>query len=125
MTEPISEVYNMDCVAYMKTLPDKYFDLACVDPPYGDASGGDADRFGQWFDRYKPQITPHTTASEVCSTGTNPTWSRFNGNNFKRYRERVNHAWGGAVREICDPQRCTRAEGLGAGDTSLFRKPYL
>lgn len=27
--------YNMDCMDYMKTVPDKYFDLAVVDPPYG------------------------------------------------------------------------------------------
>ena len=27
--------YNMDCMEYMKTLPDKAFDLAIVDPPYG------------------------------------------------------------------------------------------
>ncbi len=32
---PISEVYNCDCMEGMKTLPDKYFDLAIVDPPYG------------------------------------------------------------------------------------------
>lgn len=31
----ISEVYNMDCLEYMKTLPDKYFDLCIADPPYG------------------------------------------------------------------------------------------
>ena len=31
----ISEVHNIDCLEYMKTLPDKYFDLAIVDPPYG------------------------------------------------------------------------------------------
>lgn len=28
-------VYNMDCMEYMRTLPDKAFDLAVVDPPYG------------------------------------------------------------------------------------------
>lgn len=28
-------VYNMDCMEYMRTLPDKVFDLAVVDPPYG------------------------------------------------------------------------------------------
>lgn len=33
--EIISEVYNMDCLAGMKEYPDKYFDLAIVDPPYG------------------------------------------------------------------------------------------
>jgi len=32
---PISEVYNMDCVAFMREYPDKYFDLAVCDPPYG------------------------------------------------------------------------------------------
>jgi site-specific DNA-methyltransferase (adenine-specific) len=31
----ISEVYNVDCMTYMKTLPDKYFSLCIVDPPYG------------------------------------------------------------------------------------------
>lgn len=32
---PISEVYNMDCMEYMKSIPDKFFDLAIRDPPYG------------------------------------------------------------------------------------------
>ena len=27
--------YNMDCMEYMRTLQDKTFDLAAVDPPYG------------------------------------------------------------------------------------------
>jgi len=31
----ISKVYNIDCMEYMKNIPDKYFDLAIVDPPYG------------------------------------------------------------------------------------------
>lgn len=31
----ISEVYNCDCLEYIKTLPDKYFDLCIADPPYG------------------------------------------------------------------------------------------
>ena len=26
--------YNMDCMQGMKEFPDKYFDLAIVDPPY-------------------------------------------------------------------------------------------
>ena len=32
----ISKTYNVDCLEYMKTLPDNAFDLAVVDPPYGD-----------------------------------------------------------------------------------------
>ena len=30
-----SETYNMDCMEYMRGLPDKEFALAIVDPPYG------------------------------------------------------------------------------------------
>lgn len=33
--------YNMDCMEGMKEIPDKYFDLAIVDPPYGIARFGD------------------------------------------------------------------------------------
>jgi site-specific DNA-methyltransferase (adenine-specific) len=29
------ELLNCDCMEYMKNIPDKYFDLAIVDPPYG------------------------------------------------------------------------------------------
>jgi len=32
---PKSEAYNIDCMEYMKNIPDKYYDLAIVDPPYG------------------------------------------------------------------------------------------
>ena len=33
--------YNMDCIQGMKEFPDKYFDLAIVDPPYGIGESGD------------------------------------------------------------------------------------
>ena len=29
------ELLHCDCMEYMATVPDKYFDLAIVDPPYG------------------------------------------------------------------------------------------
>lgn len=32
---PLSETYLMDCITLMKHYPDKWFDLAVVDPPYG------------------------------------------------------------------------------------------
>jgi len=31
---------NIDCMEYMKNVPDKYFDLAIVDPPYGISEEG-------------------------------------------------------------------------------------
>ena len=33
--EPVSLAYNIDCMDLMAQYPDKYFDLAVVDPPYG------------------------------------------------------------------------------------------
>lgn len=35
MLNPESIVYNADCMDIMKGYPDKYFELAVVDPPYG------------------------------------------------------------------------------------------
>jgi site-specific DNA-methyltransferase (adenine-specific) len=36
------ELLNCDCMEYMATVPDKYFDLACVDPPYGIGASKDS-----------------------------------------------------------------------------------
>ncbi len=33
------KLYNIDCMAFMKDIPDKYYDLAIVDPPYGIGAG--------------------------------------------------------------------------------------
>jgi site-specific DNA-methyltransferase (adenine-specific) len=33
--QPFSEVFNEGCIQVMKRYPDKFFDLAVVDPPYG------------------------------------------------------------------------------------------
>lgn len=30
----VSEIFNMDCMEYMRDIPDAFFDLAVVDPPY-------------------------------------------------------------------------------------------
>ena len=59
----MNEAYCMDCMEYMRSLPDNAFDLAVVDPPYGDACSQSVhaereretgyNRFGQRFDKYK------------------------------------------------------------------------
>jgi site-specific DNA-methyltransferase (adenine-specific) len=36
----IGEYYNIDCMELMARYPDKYFDLAIVDPPYGIGEDG-------------------------------------------------------------------------------------
>lgn len=50
--------YRCDCMEYMRSLPDKAFDLAVVDPPYGSVLPSSTPpekwtRFGGRFDRYK------------------------------------------------------------------------
>jgi site-specific DNA-methyltransferase (adenine-specific) len=50
----VSEVYLMDNIELMKHYPDKYFDLAVVDPPYGI----DINKAG-WI-KQKKQNKPHT-----------------------------------------------------------------
>lgn len=50
-----STAINGDCMDVMRQYPDKYFDLAVVDPPYGSGGGAyvSGTRFGGRFDRYK------------------------------------------------------------------------
>ena len=45
--------YNMDCLEAMKQMPDNAFDLAVVDPPYGDALHADDGGGGGWFKKYR------------------------------------------------------------------------
>lgn len=58
------DFFNMDCLEGMKNYPDKYFDLAIVDPPYGDAGGvwTNKTRFGERFDRYKSPAQEYEVA---------------------------------------------------------------
>ena len=49
--------YNIDCMEYLKTVPDKFYELAIVDPPYGGGGGTEWEsrersRFGGRFGRY-------------------------------------------------------------------------
>lgn len=66
--------YNMDCMEYMRTLPDKAFDLAVVDPPYG---SGDSQFVHVEREREREKDGP---APEKY-------WQRFGGD-FDKYRQR-------------------------------------
>jgi site-specific DNA-methyltransferase (adenine-specific) len=41
----MNKAYLIDCMEYMATLPDKAFDLAIVDPPYGIGVDGQKERY--------------------------------------------------------------------------------
>ena len=69
MSESIA--LNCDCMEYMRALPDKAFDLAVVDPPYGDGLG-DAGGVQQvwWTVRPIQRAERGTTDSGAGSTST-------------------------------------------------------
>ena len=57
MNFELNRLYNFDCMAAMKQIPDKYFQLAIIDPPYGiGESGKDNQRRGNLAKakKYKP-----------------------------------------------------------------------
>ena len=48
----ISEIFNVDCMEYMKDIPDKHFELAVVDPPYGIFTVDKETHGGGWAKKY-------------------------------------------------------------------------
>lgn len=74
--------YNMNCMDAMREFPDGFFDLAVVDPPYGDGSGnvGGGRRFGGLFDRYKavepirPALRPIQNDAGLSGGGYHGKW---------------------------------------------------
>lgn len=53
-----SLAFNMDCMEAMKEFPDKFFDLAVVDPPYWNADQGKISRTGgTWSRKYQREET--------------------------------------------------------------------
>ena len=46
-------LFNQDCMTAMREMPDEAYDLAIVDPPYGDGAGGQ-------------ESTNSTTTSQSC-----------------------------------------------------------
>jgi hypothetical protein len=56
--------YNMDCLKAMSEMPDKYYDLAVVDPPYGNALTNEV---GGWHGKQKYYLgeTPYIRSAEA------------------------------------------------------------
>ena len=58
-----SELYNKDCLEYMKTIPDEYFDLIVTDPPYDVALYHEGGSLNNPKKRWKESI------KEIIDTG--------------------------------------------------------
>lgn len=78
LREPESKVFNCDCIEYMHSLPDNYFDLIIADPPYGggnDEQLGARNRFhkGGVFEKYHQptdsaeEHRQHDTSYQSCT----------------------------------------------------------
>lgn len=77
MAESIT--YNMDCMDFLKTVPDKYYDIAVVDPPFG---SGLAENGG-----CKGLFTKYHQDTEMKV----PAYNRFGspGSRFEKYKNTV------------------------------------
>lgn len=75
---PQSKVILGDCVQYMHTLADDAFDLAIVDPPYGDAAGSykRGQRFGGRFCRYFQKNVEQGITTDNANRKEAPTWDQ-------------------------------------------------
>ena len=92
------ELLNCDCMEYMATVPDKYFDLAIVDPPYGIniSSAG-----GYYHIKGKGQANPHTKKDWDNSIPPAEYWEQL----FRVSKNQI--VWGGNyMTEFLPSSRC-------------------
>ena len=91
---------NIDCMEYMATLPDNAFDLAIVDPPYGDGNGGKATRYGGMFDAIYGKPTRSQSVQVERESHTEPQYNRFGGW-FEKYKPCIENGrdMGGEIRK--------------------------
>lgn len=98
----MTEAYNMDCMDYLRNVPDKYFGLLIADPPYGinittrhgtgtqtvlvgGGGGGPLEvKVGRPTDRSrksfaKVNFTPCSTTAPRRTNGFSGSWNVFQG----------------------------------------------
>ena len=82
------ELLNMDCMEYMRSLPDNAFDLAIVDPPYG-IGDEKLTSGGTWAAKYKKGDCAWDTAPEGDYfrqlTRVSKNWIVWGGNYFTHH----------------------------------------
>ena len=70
----------MDCIEYMRSLPDNVFDIAVCDPPYGKGNDDNLVNGGQ-----KSQPSQQRDDSGDGSDATTSRWNRLVGGRRERY----------------------------------------
>ncbi len=88
--------YNMDCLEGMKQIPDKFFDLAICDPPYG--IGYDTqvkETAGQQYGKAKAQKKAYHTANWDDHTPDDEYFNEL----FRVSKSQI--IWGGTTFDSC------------------------
>lgn len=125
--------YNMDCMEAMKQFPDKYFDLAVVDPPYGDGCSqsvkverererdehGAWTRFGGRFDRYKYPVSEGKPGGVAREEQIPPRYT-INGRTADSRTERGVMRTGGGWSKKYDPTKKS-LRGMSRRGRSILR----
>ena len=130
-----NEAYNMDCIEYMRSLPDNVFDIAVCDPPYG--KGNDDNLVGgavrteirKVFQTFRGgqeiKTCPHRDASGDGSDATTSRWNRLLGGRRERYYKPADTQvqWRDVGREI--QNRGGRKQKLHNGTLLLLRSSSM
>ena len=104
-----SAVFNMDCIEFMKQVPDKFFHLAIVDPPYGIGAGSVNFKSGT---RVRPSKF-HKQNDWDTSIPAPEYWEQL----FRVSKNQI--VWGGNyMTEFLPPSRCWIFWDKGTGDNS-------
>ena len=108
-TEP--GFYNMDCMEGMKEFPDGFFDLAIVDPVYGDVTKG-----GYMTHNKGQRIGTGAANSKGYHAGL---WGQQkSGADYFQELRRVSQnqiIWGGITSQIC----CLLLRGISCGTSNI------
>ena len=81
-----SGFYNMDCMEAMQQFPDGFFDLAIVDPPYGD--GGQKIGGGTIRTEVR-QVQASTTSGRIVANQTERGVTRTGGTWATKYAKKL------------------------------------
>jgi site-specific DNA-methyltransferase (adenine-specific) len=86
----MTQVFNRDCMEAMKEFPDKFFELAIVDPPYGigkdgqtRTTGGNGGRKAHEFKGWDSKIPPQEYFDQLFRVSRNQII--FGGNYFAKH----------------------------------------
>ena len=127
----MTQAFNLDCMEGMKTFPDKFFDLAVVDPPYGGGASSqivqaereresstaampimNGDRAAGSDSGLIATISASRTGGTWAAKFRNRRWGRTSATGMSRPRPNTSASWLASA----------RCRSSGAGITSTFRR---